>query len=79
MRYIKETIFLSNCKGLRLYKYYTAILVTIRLAGFYGQPSRKALKEELRSDHVDELAVFLNIKATKDEVRIASIKLSAGH
>ena len=32
--YIKETIFLSNCKGLRLYKYYTAILVTIRLAGF---------------------------------------------
>ena len=34
VRYIKETIFLSNYKGLRLYKYYTAILVTIRLAGF---------------------------------------------
>ena len=44
---------------------------------FYGRPSRKALSdEELRSDHVDELAVFLN---SKEEIRIAGIKLSAAH
>ena len=45
---------------------------------FYGR-KRKALREELRSDHVDELAVFLNRKATKEEIRIAGIKLSAAH
>ena len=31
---------------------------------FYGRPSRKALREELRSDHVHELAVFLNSRDT---------------
>ena len=43
---------------------------------FYGRPSRKPLREELRSDHVHELAVFLN---SKEEIRIAGIKLSADH
>ena len=42
----------------------------------YGQPSRKALSEELRSDHVLEIAVFLN---SKEEMRIAGIKLSTAH
>ena len=42
----------------------------------YGRPSRKALREELRSDHVHELAVFLN---SKEEIRIAGIKLSTAH
>ena len=46
---------------------------------FYSRPSRKALREEIRSDHADELAVFLNSKATKEEIRIAGIKLSAAH
>ena len=46
---------------------------------FYGRPSRKALKEELRSDHVDDLAVFLNSKATKKEICTEGIKLSAAH
>ena len=32
VRYLKETIVLSNCKGLRLY--YRAFLITIRLAVF---------------------------------------------
>ena len=32
VRYLKETIYLSNCKGLRLY--YRAFVVTKRLAGF---------------------------------------------
>ena len=50
-------------------------LVTIR---FYGRQSRKALREELRSDHADELAVFLNSKTIK-EIRIAGIKLSVAH
>ena len=49
------------------------------VSGFYGRPSRKALREELRSDHVDELAVFLNSKATKEEIRIAGTKLSAAY
>ena len=43
---------------------------------FYGRPSRKALREELGSDHVHELAVFLN---SKENLRIAGIKLSAAH
>ena len=47
------------------------------VSGFYGRPSRKALREELPSDHVDELTVFLNSRATKEEIRIAGIKLSA--
>ena len=38
------------------------------------RPPRKPLREELRSDHVHELAVFLN---SKEEIRIAGIKLSA--
>ena len=42
---------------------------------FYGRPSRKPLRE-LRSDHVHELAVFLN---SKEEIRIASTKLSVDH
>ena len=42
----------------------------------YGRPSRKALREELQSDHIHELAVFLN---SKEEIRIAGIKLSAAH
>ena len=37
------------------------------------------MREELRSDHVDELAVFLDSKAAKEEIRIAGIKLSAAH
>ena len=41
---------------------------------FYGRLSRKALREELRSDHVLEIAVFLN---SKEEIRIAGLKLSA--
>ena len=49
------------------------------VSGFYGRLSRKALGEELRSDHVDELAVFLSSDATKEEIRIAGIKLSAAH
>ena len=77
VRYLKETIFLSNCKGLPLY--YRAFLVTIRLAGFIVRPLRKALREELRSDHADERAVFSDSKATKEEIRIAGIKLSAAH
>ena len=32
VRYLKETIFLSNCKGLRLY--YRVFVVTKRFAGF---------------------------------------------
>ena len=43
---------------------------------FYGWPSRKGLREELWSDELD---VFLNRKATKEEIRIAGIKLSAAH
>ena len=43
---------------------------------FYGRLSRKALREELRSDHVLEIAVFLN---SKEKIRIAGIKLSAAH
>ena len=43
---------------------------------FYGRPSRKALREELRSDYVHELAVYLN---SKEEIRIAGIKLSTAH
>ena len=39
----------------------------------------RALREELWSDHADELAVFLNSKATKEEIRIAGIMLSAAH
>ena len=42
---------------------------------FYGRPSRKPLRE-VRSDQVHELAVFLN---SKEEIRIAGIKLSAAH
>ena len=45
----------------------------------YGRPSRKALREELRSDHVHEIAVFLDGKAAKEEIRITGIKLSAAH
>ena len=42
---IKETIFLSNCRGLRLYKYYKAILVTIRLAVFaVGRQGKRSEK-----------------------------------
>ena len=43
---------------------------------FYGRPPRKPLREEFRPDHVHELAVFLN---SKEEIRIAGIKLSASH
>ena len=43
---------------------------------FYGRLSRKALREELQSDHVFEISVFLN---SKEEIRIAGIKLSATH
>ena len=43
---------------------------------FYGQPKRKTLREELRSDHVHELAVFLN---SKEEIRIVGIKLGTVH
>ena len=43
------------------------------ISRFYGRPSRNGLREELRSD------VFLNSKATKEEIRIAGIKLSAAH
>ena len=43
---------------------------------FYGRPSRNPLREELRPDHVHELAVFLN---SKEEIRIAVIKLNAAH
>ena len=43
---------------------------------FYGRLSRKALREELQSDHVLEIAVLLNIR---EEIRIAGIKLSAAH
>ena len=43
---------------------------------FYSRPSRKGLREELRSDELD---VFLNSKATKEEIRTAGIKLSAAH
>ena len=76
--YIKETIFLSNCKGLRLYKYYTAILVTIRLAGFMvGHQGKR--REELRSDHVEELAVVLNSEATKEEIRNKGKYCSINH
>ena len=46
---------------------------------FYGRPSREALREEFWSDHADELAVFLNSKATKKEICIAGIALSAAH
>ena len=45
----------------------------------YVRPSRKALREELRSDHVHEIAVFLDSKAAKEEVHITGIKLSAAH
>ena len=60
----------------------------IVLQGFFGnntvsrfdsRPLRKALREELWSDHADELAVFLNSKVTKEEIRIAGIKLTAAH
>ena len=77
VRYIKETIFLSNCKGLRLY--YRAFFGNHTVSMFYVRPSRKALREELRSDHADELAVFSNSKATKEEIVIAGIKLGAAH
>ena len=38
---------------------------------FYGRAPRKPLREELRSDHVHELAIFLN---SKEEIRNAGIK-----
>ena len=56
--------------------YTTRLFDSNTVSRFYGRPSRKALREELRSDHVHELAVFLN---SKEEMRIACIKLSAAH
>ena len=56
--------------------YTTRLFGSNTVRRFYGRPSRKALREELRSDHVHELAVFLN---SKEETRIAGIKLSAAH
>ena len=43
---------------------------------FYGRPSRKTLREELGFDYVHELAVSLN---SKEEIRLAGIKLSTAH
>ena len=77
VRYLKQTIFLSNCKGLRLY--YRAFFGNNTVSMFYGRPPRKPLREELRSDYVHELAVFLNSEATKEKIRIAGIMLSAAH
>ena len=76
VRDLKETIFLSNCKACDCT---TGLFGNNTVSRFYGRPSRKALREELRSDHVDELAVFLNSKTTKEEILIAGIKLSAVH
>ena len=56
--------------------YTTRLFGNNTVSRFYGRPSRKALREELQSDHVHELAVFLN---SKEEIRIAGIKLSAAH
>ena len=65
--YLKETIFLSNCKSLWLYK---GFFGNNTVSGFYVRPSRKVLREDLRSDHADEVAVFLSSKAAKEEIRI---------
>ena len=54
----------------------TRLFGNYTVSRFYGRLSRKALREELRSDHVHEIAVFLN---SKEEIRIAGIKLSAAH
>ena len=40
---------------------------------------RRGELRELRSDHVDELALFLDSKAAKEDIRITGIKLSAAH
>ena len=56
--------------------YTTRLFGNNTVSRFYGRPSRKALREELGSDHVHELSVFLN---SKEEIRIAGIKLSAAH
>ena len=56
--------------------YTTRLFGNNTVDGFYGRPSRKPLREELRSDHINELAAFLN---SKEEIRFAGIKLSAAH
>ena len=56
--------------------YTTRLFGNNTVSRFYGQPSRKTLRKELRSDHVHELAVSLN---SKEEIRLAGIKLSAAH
>ena len=49
------------------------------VSGFYFEPSKRALIEELWFDLVDELAVLLNREATKEEIGFTGIKLSAAH
>ena len=56
--------------------YTTRLFGNNTVSRYYGRPSRKALREELQSDHVLEIAVFLN---SKEEIRIGGIKLSASH
>ena len=56
--------------------YTTRLFGNNTVSRFYGRPSRKTLREELGSDHIHELAVSLN---SKEEIRLAGIKLSAAH
>ena len=76
VRYLRDNLSLQLQ---RLAIVLQGFLVTIRSAGFMVGRQGKALREELRSDHADELAVFLNSKTTKEEIRFAGIKLSAVH
>ena len=56
--------------------YITRLFGNNTASRFYGRPLRKTLREELGSDYVHELAVSLN---SKEEIRLAGIKLSAAH
>ena len=49
------------------------------VSGFYGRPSRKALRQELWHDLLDELEVFLNSEASKEEIHLAGVRLTAAH
>ena len=78
LRYLIETIA-SFSPTAKVCDCTTGLFNNNTVSRFCGRPSRKALREELRSDHADELAVFLNSKATKEELRIVGIMLMAAH
>ena len=79
LRYIKRDNLSLQLQAFVILLVLHGLFGTNMVSGFYGWPSRKALREKLQSDHIDELAVFLNSKATKEEIRIAGIKLGIAH